>query len=403
MTTVESEAAFSARALSIGLQPDVLKLLVDGGLNTFGTYAYSCAYTPGSPDEKPFKDLLVTVLGREPTVQELAILRRLYFESHALSVADLRSRVESRDDDQPKKMPAPERAARLAAQKLKISGIDITGHNEPANVLVDKCVQQLDEGQLKHIPLNECPSRPQEILNVKKESVITFDSQGAAKLSRKDSETKADISSEVKIQMAFLRRALAYDQSGLISFSVLNSWTTKLFDVMSRDPPTGYRRVTMEQLLAADKELFVQAADATRANLDPLPGAPKPADKVLTDLMEHPKVQYLLLPLPGSSASHAGSSSGLDNNRRPSPYDSGNRKGSSKGSKGNKGSGKGGKTQLSLPPQCATKDANNRPICFGFNSGGCKYAKAGARCKRGMHVCWKEGCFKPKPFGECSH
>jgi hypothetical protein len=398
MTTVESEAAFAARALTIGLEPTVLEKIKQGGLNTFGKFAYSCAYQPGSSEEKPFVDLLTTVLGAQPTVRELAVLRRLYFESHALSVADLRTRVASREDDQPKKMPAPERAARLAIQRLALVGLDITGHNEPANSLVDRCVQQLEEGQLRHIPLNECPSRPQEILNVKKDSVITFDAQGSIRLNKRDLETKTDVSSDLKIQAAFLRRALAYDQAGLISFSVLNNWATRCFDIMARDPPAGYRRVTMEQILTADKELFVLTADATRADLVPLPGAQKPADVAIKALIENPKVQYLLLPLPGGHAAHSSSSSELP--KRPAPYEA---KGYKGGGKGKKGKDFKGSSTPSVPQGCVTKDGNKRPICFSFNTSGCKYAKPGARCRKGMHVCWKDNCFKNRPFSECQH
>ena len=397
MSTVESEAAFASRALSIGLRPEVLKLLKDGGLDTFGKFAYSSSYTPGSSDEKPFVDLLTTVMGRDPTVQEVAVLRRLYFESHALSVADLRTRVESREEDLPKKMPAPERASRLEAQRLALVGINISGANEPSNALVDRCVQMMEDGQLRYVPLNECASRTQEVLSQKKEPSIAFDASGMIKLSKKDIETKADISSELKIQQALLRRALAYDQANLISFAVLNNWSTKLFEILSTDPPAGYRRVSMDQLLNSDKELFIKASEISRADLTALPGQPKPLDAIITRLMDDPRIQYLLLPLPlGGSAS----SSNLPVKERPAPYTVTDTR--PKGNQKGKGAGKG-RPQLSLPEGCTTKDGKKRPICFAFNLGGCSAAKPGGRCRRGMHVCWKSGCFKAAPFEKCNH
>ena len=66
-------------------------------------------------------------------------------------MADLRTRVESREEDFPKKLPAPERTSRLEAQKLNLVGVNIAGANEPANCLVDKCVQMIKDGQLKYI------------------------------------------------------------------------------------------------------------------------------------------------------------------------------------------------------------------------------------------------------------
>ena len=402
MTTVESEAAFASRALSVGLDPAILKLVQDGGLDTFGKFAYSCAYTPGSSDEKPFIDLLTTVIGREPQVKETAVLRRLYFESHALSVADLRTRVESREDDQPKKMAAPERTARLEAQRLLLPGIEISGHNEPANCLVDRCVHQIEDGQLRHIALNECPSRSQEVLNQKREPGLTFDASGSIRLTKKDSELKTDTSTELKVQQAMLRRALAFDQAGLISFAVLNAWATKLFDLLSVDPPSGYRRVSMEQALNADKELFLKTSELVRSNLVSSAGGVKPVDKIMTDLMDNPKVQRLLLPLPGSSQHAPTKVTVLGKDRSEPFYDSG--KGAYKGKKGaGKGKKGAGKGPLVLPDDCSRVDSKRRPICDSFNLGGCSSAKPGGKCNRGMHVCWKTGCNKHAAYGSCTH
>ena len=49
-----------------------------------------------------------------------------------------------------------------------------------------------------------------------------------------------------------------------------------------------------------------------------------------------------------------------------------------KGTKGDKGNSKGGKGTLDLPEGCVTKDDSNKPLCFAFNTHGCKNA-----CKNG--------------------
>ena len=117
MATVESEAAFASRASNIGLSAAIITALKTRGIATFGRFAFSSSYQPGSNDETPFKEMVAETLGRNPDTGELALLRRLYFESHALSISDLRSRVENRDDELPKKLPAPERVARLNLQR----------------------------------------------------------------------------------------------------------------------------------------------------------------------------------------------------------------------------------------------------------------------------------------------
>ena len=47
------------------------------------------------------------------------------------------------------------------------------------------------------------------------------------------------------------------------------------------------------------------------------------------------------------------------------------------------------------------KTPQDKPICFGYNRGLCKFAADGKRCKRGFHVCLK--CFRLQPFHTCQH
>ncbi len=218
MSGIESTAVFEHRALAIGVPPATLALLQSNGLDSFGKYAFSCAYQPGAPDELPLKQLLTTVLGAEPNVGDFATLRRLYYEAHTLALSDMRTRVERKEDDAPRKLPVPERAVRLENQKKRLGGLKLEGPLLPAHCLVDKVCQQLEDGQLKYLAPHDCPSREQELLGIKKSSAIALDGAGNLKVSATDVTAKADLSSDMKIKEAFVRRALAYDQCGLASF-----------------------------------------------------------------------------------------------------------------------------------------------------------------------------------------
>lgn len=70
-----------------------------------------------------------------------------------------------------------------------------------------------------------------------------------------------------------------------------------------------------------------------------------------------------------------------------------------------KGQGKkGGKSKMRVPPHIyklggVAADPEGKPLCFAYNSAeGCKDAAAGARCKRGWHLCAK--CFQKHPIHE---
>ena len=118
----ESNAAFKARALDLGLSEERFELLIGAGVKNFGQYAFICQYQPGSSDEPPLLKVLgeiytADVAGGELTVGERSILRRLYFESHTTAVQEMRLRIERQPDDTPKSIPMAERIERLNAFK----------------------------------------------------------------------------------------------------------------------------------------------------------------------------------------------------------------------------------------------------------------------------------------------
>lgn len=60
---------------------------------TFGRYAF--AIPPQQSDETPLVAFLTNLLGEAPEEDQLACLRRLYFEPHTLAMTDVRQRVEA--------------------------------------------------------------------------------------------------------------------------------------------------------------------------------------------------------------------------------------------------------------------------------------------------------------------
>ena len=407
MTAIESTAAFQARALAIGLSDVTVQALVAKDLATFGKFAFCCAYTPGSNDEQPLKAVINDLLGRDPTLGEMALLRRLFFECHTLALADMRTRLERSEESAPRSLPPAERDARLKAQKARLQGLSITLDVQPSNALVDKAVQMLDDGQLKYIPLHKAASREQELKLEDKEPSITFDARGNIKLTRTQREQLVtDTSSELKMRLAMQRRALALDQAGVASYEILDAWLSKLFKTLTQDPPPGYASVSHEQLLNADKELFARAADMVGPNIAPTPSG-RPVDDAIKALMNDSSITYFLLPLPmgkRSSEDQGGSSSKA---QKTSSGNQASRSSNAPAPKNQaKSKGKGSKSQV--PDGCVShfgdQSSGHKPICFRFNTNdGCSYAKAGKRCRIGWHVCWKKGCQRPSSATTCSH
>ena len=156
MASIDSAAVFRSRALSFGLLASDVDALNAKGWSSMSSFAFSTSSIPGqSADDVVFRrDVVVPILGTENHVRS-SLLRRLHFEAYTLTASDLRTRVESRGDDGPRRMPREERQSRLTALRQRLPGLDLTEHHHPAHHMVDIFSQMQEEGQLRHLPWQE--------------------------------------------------------------------------------------------------------------------------------------------------------------------------------------------------------------------------------------------------------
>ena len=176
---LESEAAFQARALEVGISSADLTALKNGGTNSYSRFAFCCAYQPGSGNEDVLFNYLEEILTEPPSGASASNYRRLFFESHALALKDLQSRLERSDSSE---MPLAEKVQRLEALKTKFPGVMLSTSMEPSHDLIDRVVHQYEENCIKLIELHKCTSREQEIKSEKSSPQLSFDSQGNIKV-----------------------------------------------------------------------------------------------------------------------------------------------------------------------------------------------------------------------------
>ena len=393
MSGANSTPVFKQRAAELGLGAELIQSLDTAQINTFARLAYLTTYQPGQPDDSVLFDKLTDVVGRELVDFERANVRQLFYEASAVAIAELKQRVERGESTEPVVIPLAERMHRMQNQRTRLGGVHFSVHTEPSNKLVDQAFQMVSDQQLTWLPWQKLASRADELQLVKKDMHLVFDSQGSLKMTKKDIEAQSDLKGEIQIRAALRRRAMAFDLTGTISFQVHEVWHEKLFENLSKTPPTGYRSTSLEQCKEADKLLWTRLSELTRGNLKVNPDGTSPVQAHFEALTIAPDVMMLLQPLPQAHGPA---------NLRSGPYNDkkGNPKGGKKGtSKGDKSSG----SQPQLPENCVARNAENKPICFNYNWGRCKRAVAGKRCDRGYHVCFKDKCFKNKPFIECTH
>ena len=399
-STLDSEAAFSARAEQIGIEQWVIDKFKAKRFATFGKLAFAFTYAPQSADDTPLKNFVASVLEEEAGEDQLASIRRLFFEAHTMALTDVRHRSEATPDpaQATRKLPTAERVARQKAQQARLGGLVFNPNTIPANHLVDLFVDMVETGILSYIKAEHCCSRAQEVEAVKRDPAVSTDAAGMLKLGAKLADPTCETNSELKLRAAWQRRNLAMDLAGLASFNIMESWVQHLFQQLLKDQPEGFAKVSLQQVLDCDKQLFIQASHETMGKLSSGPGEDKPLDIVIEKLKESSEILQYLSPLPAARSHDA-------------PHQPSNRPTKvQKTDKGGKGPGKGAPNasstpgKLQLPEGCVSHDADNKPLCFAFQNGKCKFkGPPGKRCARGFHKCYKRGCFRHKPYYLCNH
>ena len=116
---LDSRVSFRQRALQIEIAVEDLDRLEANSIDTFAKYAFCSQFQPGSADEAPLKQFLEETLGEEPNTDKMAKFRRLFFESHALCLQELRQKVERTEHTESKVLPLAEKVERMDMVKQK--------------------------------------------------------------------------------------------------------------------------------------------------------------------------------------------------------------------------------------------------------------------------------------------
>ena len=99
---LDSKVAFQNRAVELGIAQADVEALADSGIKT---YAYCCTFQPGQTDDTALTTFLATVLGNTPDAAATTRFRRLFFEAHALSLEDLKSRADRSESSEARILP----------------------------------------------------------------------------------------------------------------------------------------------------------------------------------------------------------------------------------------------------------------------------------------------------------
>ena len=391
MSLLDSKSEFDSRAQQVGLVEEVVQALSDKGIASLAQLGFA-AGTPGTTDETSLRAWASETLGSlsVPLGQEIA-LRRLLFTAHTLIIASLKEEVAraSSAADVVRKLPPVEREARLTKLREKLPGIDLTRHQEPSYELVDAFSAMLEARSVRWVPFHKCTSREQELSarSYNKELQVMQSQDGKLSLKEGQASRHANVSDGLRVQQAMSRRAAAAEIAGIATFDALQKWHTYLLNTLTQQPPQGFTPVALEQLTAADKELWMGVSHKVGASLPS--DHDFPVDQAIQELMLTPPVAMQLLPRPSRTVP--------ERVNRPGPP-----KGSPKGRGKSPAKSKGrGKAQPSFPAPLQGKGLKGRNLqgellCWNYNmERPCQ--KKPCQLK---HQCMK--CFGPHPYTLCT-
>ena len=400
MTMLDSKPVFLARIRSAGLSEDAQDRIVRGGVDTLAKLAFLATVSPASGDDSNLFTELSQLMGYDEHAPmdsvTKSILRRIWFESHATAIAEVKNKVERSDDAAPRKLPLPEREERRQKQQLKLSGVKVEGVHEPSYSLIDMIHTMREDEQVRYISPEQCTHREAELGGTKKEMFLQAEAGGRLKQVNREVALEADISTVYKLRLCLQRRSLALDQMDLMSYQFCEDYHEHLFDLMQQVVPPGYAPLSVNQILNADKMIWTYMSSHCRTGISRRPDGSLPMEVQLTAALKSPIISSALQPLPklGGNKPDQGGKGGKGYERRQEylPYPP---KGT-KGKKGSKGTGKGKYKGTGQPESVIgtmSTTSKGQRICYGFNLSGCsKHAKNGG-CPRGQHVCC--GCESP--------
>ena len=384
----QSAASFEHRAAEIGLSSADIDAFKNQDIRNFNNLAFSVCSQPGQVDDRRLQELMDNVFVGGMSLGLQAAVRQLSYEALTVAVAAIRQRVEQSEDMPIRKLPAQERDERLRRLKVRITGFTIQGDHEPGYSLIDSYASMMEESTFRYIPLSKCISREQELHAFKADKKIVVMENQQLQVKDKNVELSADLSNELRVQLAITRRGLAMDVAGLITHAVYERVMREYMSHLTRPAPPGYKPADIAAVLRTDKELWTRAADQCRSNLRVEADGTLPMDKAIEELYMSASVMFNLLPLPGPR----GNKRSRDSSQSTDPK---KRKKKKQPKKGDREQPDKLRTRVpeGLRGFTGVNSAKQR-VCFDFNlAHGCsnqtEMDSKKPKCKKGFHECIK--------------
>ena len=377
---IESEAQFLQRMKDLRVSDGMQKKIIDAGFSTFGVLAYGHGQPGQSIIDSQFEAWVSNHLDSAASLADISCVKRLLFESQTLVLASLKEQVTGLSSETSVKLPSAERETRLSVVKKQLTGLLIEGALEPAHCLLDLCASIHQHNEVRYIPPEKCVSRVHEIMN-QKTPTKQLDIASDTLIIKEHKEVPDAIAhSAMQIHEAFVRRGIALLCADVIDHGKYTRYISTLFNHMHREPPAGYSRCTVTQIVAADRAVWQKLLED---NIKPRRQADGtlPLDEALQKALESYEVSFCLLPL---QAKKEPKKNPLKNKGETEVI----KKVKGDKIKPIKGKGKGRIPEAIMKLGGVSKNPSGENLCFAYNIGGCEDAADGAKFACLCKVLW---------------
>ena len=401
----DSKVTFQAKALQHGVPQTSLDAWSADGIQSYSQLLFRVASAPNAVDPDKLQKVLADMQPRATDAVASAV-NRLLFEAGTFVVAELRNSLDAPSTEPTRRLSAQERSSRLQALQTKLGAFRISGQYEPSHQLVDQFSTMLSDQSIRHVPLNRCSSREQEVCNLKRDEHLFRLENSALRLAAKPQPLKVDLSTELRVAQALNRRGLALEMAGLGSFDVHEAYARSLLEHLHRPPPPKFDPPGIEALLRADRELWTRVAEEVGTDFAG-PGKQSSVDDAIKQWQHSMQVAYFLVPVPKPEKPEKQPLKRTWDQATSSAFSDKGTKGRGKGKfmsqawqsgKSGKGKSKQGKDkqQTAVPAALKGFDPNfqGHPICFNHSlPHGCQEqtweTEHGPSCRRGLHICMR--------------
>lgn len=173
----------------------------------------------------------------------------------------------------------------------------------PSHSLINSLAQCLEDGRLRYIEWSRCTSRTAELNNIKEEEegslkIWKADASGVVKQSDPQSSLQCSVTTELDVLNALKRWGAAGELAKLMSYEQHEKLVNLLFNELQKEPLDGFRKISLSQVAAADREIFTRLAELTRGGLPVGPAGQLPLDVQLDAVLALPSVMWILMPKP---------------------------------------------------------------------------------------------------------